>query len=183
MMILTGLQIKEEIKNGGIKINPFKEGAIQPNSYDFHLGRELIIYDCEELNSKGIDNFVIRKERISDEGYLLKGGELYLGITEESTETIKYSQLLFGDKSLGSLGIWTQITAPLAHVGSKIRWTLEIRCIKDVWVYPGMKFGKICFLENYGKIRGYCGRYRKNEITHSLICDDKNILNKEWRKA
>ena len=78
--------------------------------------------------------------------------------------------------SIGLLGIWAQVTAPLAHVGHRIRWTLEIRCVKDVIVYTGMKFGKVCFLENCGTVTNYgdgkfkdSGRYLQNDISPSLI--------------
>lgn len=181
-MILTGKQIKKEISLGNIVIEPYREESIQPNSHDYHLGNELIVYSSNNIDSKGIANEEVQKIIIPESGYTIRKGELYLGITEEITSTQLYSQLIFGDKSVGSLGIWTQITAPLAHIGSKIRWTLEIRCIKDVVIYPGMRFGKICFLVNDGEIIKYgderfhnSGRYLKNEITHSLI--DKDILN------
>ncbi len=174
-MILTGNQIKQEILNKNIFIENYNESSLQPNNYDFHLGRDLIKYSSGILNE---NNQTINGEEIflEDEGYLLKPDELYLGITEEATASNTYTQLLFGDNSLASLGIWVQITAPMAHVGSKIRWTLEIRCVKPVRVYPGMKFGKICFLVNEGKINPYgdpvfgdSGRYLENKISHSLI--------------
>jgi dCTP deaminase len=174
-MILTGKQIKKELEKGTIRISNFKESSIQPNSYDFHLGSELILYSEGVLNE---DDKTIQGKRIhlTEEGYILMPHEFYLGITVEATASDRYTQLLFGDSSLSSLGIWVQISAPMAHVGSKIRWTLEIRCLRKVKIYPGMKFGKICFLANYGIIKNYghhsfadSGRYLENKISHSLI--------------
>lgn len=177
-MIITGEKIKEEIKLGRIFIEPFNEEYIQPNSYDFHLGENLIVYSNTTINSrnpKGGDAILMNSS-----GYLLKPRNLYLGITQESTGTDIYSQLLFGNLSTGTLGIWVQISAPLAHVGSKIRWTLEIRVLKETIVYPYMKFGKICFLCNSGKIRLYgsslfwrSGKYTNDEIAPSSISQDK----------
>ncbi len=174
-MILTGNQIKKEIAKGNIVIDKFSKNSVQPNSYDFHLGRELIRYSNGVLNdakNPALEDKVI----IKDTGFMLKPEEFYLGITEEMTASKTYTQLLYGDNSIGSLGIWVQISAPMAHVGSKIRWTLEIKCVKPVIIYPGMKFGKICFLVNEGEIVPYgdetfldSGRYLKNEITSSLI--------------
>lgn len=174
-MILTGEQIKKEITKGNIVIDKFCEESIQPNSYDFHLGAELIHYSSGVLNDT--DNPAnSEKVRIREDGYLLKPNDFYLGITEEVTASKKFTQLLYGDNSIGSLGVWVQISAPMAHVGSKIRWTLEISCVRPVKIYSGMKFGKICFLVNEGKIIPYghesfldSGRYLNNEISPSLI--------------
>lgn len=177
-MILTGKKIKDELKKGKIIIFPFCEKDIQPNSYDFHLGSEIIRYKRGIIN-----NEIKKKQQIikidKKNGFKLIPGELYLGITKETIASDTYSQLLFGDNSIGSLGIWVHISAPLAHVGSKIRWTLEIKTIKTVTVYPGMKFGKICFLKNDGKINKYgcnkfpdSGRYINNKITPSLFYND-----------
>jgi dCTP deaminase len=171
-MILTGNKIKEEISTGRIAITPYRHESVQPNGYDFHLGEDLIRYYWDEAKLNYYDERIF----IPEQGYLLNPGELYLGITEEITASDFYSQLLYGDKSIGSLGIWVQISAPLAHVGSNIRWTLEIRVLKKTIIYPGMKFGKICFLKNSGKRILYkegkywnSGRYKENEITPSLI--------------
>ncbi len=174
-MILTGNQIKKEIARGNIEIDVFREESIQPNSYDFHLGKELIRY-CDGVLNDITNPSMGEKVIIKDTGFKLELGEFYLGITEEATASKKYTQLLYGNNSIGSLGIWVQISAPMAHVGSKIRWTLEIKCVKPVIVYPGMKFGRICFLVNEGTIIPYgdayffdSGRYLNNEITPSLI--------------
>jgi len=173
-MILTGNQIKKEI-NKSIFIDKYNEKSVQPNSYDFHLGKELIRYSKGILNEN--EKTILGEKIILDKkGYILKPGEFYLGLTDETTASDKYAQLLFGDNSSSSLGVWVQVSAPIAHVGSKIRWTLEIRCVKPVKIYPGMKFGKICFLINDGEINTYgdpifgdSGRYLENKISHSLI--------------
>lgn len=174
-MILTGEQIKKEIAHGNIGVDNFREESIQPNSYDFHLGDEIIRYKKGILNY-GSNSLVGEKIKIPKKGFIIRPREFYLGITQEVTSSKKYTQLLFGDNSLGSLGVWVQVSAPMAHVGSKIRWTLEIRCTKPTVVYPGMKFGKICFLVNEGLIKHYgdpifadSGRYLKNKITTSQI--------------
>jgi dCTP deaminase len=174
-MILTGPEIRKEMARGVICIAPFREDCVQPNNYDFHLGTELFVYDEDCFNQR--HKFMMPKKVVlPSSGYTLLPDTLYLGITEEITASTEYAQLLFGDHSIGSLGVWVQITAPLAHVGSKIRWTLEIKVLKPTVVYPGMKFGKICFLKNLGTILEYgsdkfwnSGRYTENELTESRI--------------
>lgn len=174
-MILTGNQIKKEIRKGRIHISPFRDECIQPNGYDFHLGEELIRYPYNNaVESHFSENLTIPKT-----GLELKPNEFYLGITEEVTASNYYSQLLYGNKSIGSIGVWVQVSAPLAHIGSHIRWTLEIRVIKNTILYPGMKIGKICFLKNFGKRVLYSdkqywnsGRYTEDKIMPSLISLD-----------
>lgn len=180
-MILTGHQIEEEIFNGRISISPFRNESLQPNGYDFHLGEKLIQYEGDRISlSDEYENIIIPKT-----GFMLKPNNFYLGITEEVTASDIYSQLLYGDKSIGSLGIWVQVSAPLAHVGSNIRWTLEIRVLRDIIIYPGIKFGKICFLKNMGRKILYraakywnSGRYRDDAITPSLINLDLPLMDK-----
>lgn len=173
-MILTGEKIKQERLAGNISIEPFYNESIQPNSYDFHLGSDIIQYKNGIINDELNKNFPIKIDPVK--GFKLNPGEFYLGITKEIIASNHYAQLLFGDNSIGSLGVWVQVSAPLAHVGSKIRWTLEIKALKETIIYPGMKFGKICFLVNQGHISCYgnnifhdCGKYIDNRITPSLI--------------
>lgn len=64
-------------------------------------------------------------------------------------------QLINGDRTMGALGIWVHVSAPLGHVGHAIRWTLEIRAARPVRVYPFMTFGKIVFMETYGDSDSY----------------------------
>jgi len=166
-MILTGPEIINELEAGNIHISPFDSANVSPNAYDFHIGDSLIEYPLDRiaLPNDGTPSI------IPPSGKLLLPGRLYLGITVEVTGSNIYSQFLNGDRSLGSLGIWVNVTAPLGHVGSSIRWTLEITVIKPVMIYPFSKFGKIAFLRNSGFIRLYSddffgagGKYIKNTI-------------------
>lgn len=178
-MILTGKKIQSEISKKKIEINPFNKQNIQPNGYDFHLGNTLLIYEDGIIDTISNNH---KKVIIPSNGIILEPNKLYLGITLESFKTDTYAQLLFGDRSIGSMGVWVHISAPLAHVGSAIRWTLEIRVVKKTIIYPFMKFGKVCFLVNYGAIKNYgdsyfsqSGKYLSNEISPSLFYHDNLI--------
>lgn len=48
-MILTGPEIEREWRNGRIWISPYHTDQLQPNSYDFRLGPELLVYTEEVL--------------------------------------------------------------------------------------------------------------------------------------
>lgn len=169
-MILTREKIIEAINSHDIEIIPFDEKFVQPNNYDFHLENYLLkVHRLKGTKSE------IEKIKIPEKGYLLKPNTLYLGNTLEKVSSDSYSQLLFGDKTIGNLGIWVHISAPLGHTGSSIKWTLEIKCIREVRIYPYMRFGKICFIKNIGKKLNYSEntfnkpKYISSEITTSLI--------------
>ena len=80
-----------------------------------------------------IDSFEITKE-----GFVLQPGVLYLGVTEEYTETHNAVPFLEGKSSIGRLGIDIHATAGKGDVGFCNTWTLEISCVHPVRVYPGM---------------------------------------------
>ena len=167
IMILTGGAINEAIRRGEIYIYPFRDSAISENSYTFRLGSELLVFPTEGEAQTG-DGVALDFPK---EGLVFQPGRLYLGATLEQTASLRYSQMLFGNRSLGSLGVWVQITAPLGHVGSKIRWTLEISVTKPVILSPGMDFGKILFINTVKGAKPYgheffsnSGKYVENNI-------------------
>src|SRR6056297_43336 len=68
-MILTGSKIKEEIKNGAIKIEPFSEDQINSNSYNYRLGYSIKVFD-----SFVHDKSTFKEIDIPSEGYVLEAG-------------------------------------------------------------------------------------------------------------
>ncbi len=81
-----------------------------------------------------------------------------------------YAPFIYGRSSVGRLGLFVQITAPLGDIGFSGKWTLQLTPVRPVRVYPGMKIGQIFFLKPYGEINLYTGKYqnsngpRKSEI-------------------
>jgi dCTP deaminase len=174
-VIVTRPGIQRAVRENEIEIEPFCAEDVAPNGYDFHLGRELMAFPRDDPDAHGEDLV------IPEEGIVLEPTHFYLGVTLERTASRQYAQMLFGDRSVGSLGIWVQVSAPLGHVGSRIRWTLEIRVVQRVRVYPGMKFGRILFLVNLGGIHPYgsgafrrSGKYQENAMSRSLIERDRD---------
>ncbi|MFG1705414.1 hypothetical protein ACFLIM_19670 [Nonomuraea sp. M3C6] len=94
-------------------------------------------------------------------GMVLTPGLLYLGLTLERTCSERYAQFLNGDRTIGALGIWVHVSAPLGHTGHAIAWTLEIRVARPVRVYPRMTFGKLVFLHTFGATASYQRHGRK----------------------
>jgi len=151
-MILTGPAIAAAVAAGEIAIDPFDADRLSPNAYDWCLGESLRICDSA-LDAAAPTPFT--ETAIPADGLVLEPGVLYLGVTLERTGSERYAQMLNGDRTTGSLGIWVHVSAPLGHAGHAIRWTLEIRAARPVRVYPGMTFGKLIFLETFGAPASY----------------------------
>ena len=171
-MILTGPEILSAVQRGDILIEPFDLCQLEPNSYAFRLESKLLA-GRNEFDAKSQP--MLEPIVIPQEGYVLEPDVLYLGLTCERTASDIYAQMINGNRSTGALGIWVHVSAPLAHSGSAIRWTLEIRTIKPVRVYPHMIFGKIVFLQTlgraarYGEDKSLRPKYTDDDITASQL--------------
>lgn len=151
-MILTGSEIDAAIHTGEITIDPYDPARLSPNSYDWRLGGTIRV--CAGALDAAVPT-AFTEQTIPTTGLVLEPGLLYLGVTHERTGSEAYAQILNGDRTIGSLGIWVHVSAPLGHQGHAIRWTLEIRAAKPVRIYPGMTFGKLVFLTAYGTPASY----------------------------
>lgn len=167
--MLSGEEILREIEEGNIIIKPFDKKLVNPNSYNLHLGRELLVYTDEIIDSKRANK--TEQIIIPEEGLVLQPNTLYLGRTVEYTETSKYVPMLNGRSSIGRLGVTIHVTAGFGDVGFKGTWTLEIFCIKPVRIYPNMEICQICYYPVIGErnIR-YNGKYLNQiEVTASRL--------------
>lgn len=160
-MILSGLEIKNRLGTD-IKIEPFDESRLNPNSYNLRLNNGLIIYSEKVLDMKKNNNFF--KITIPDEGYVLQPGQLYLGRTVEYTETENLVPMLEGRSSVGRLGINVHSTAGFGDVGFKGFWTLEISVVEPVRIYPFCEICQIYYHTIEGNYIPYRkGKYQQNE--------------------
>jgi dCTP deaminase len=149
-MILTDTKILEEMQRGNIVISPFERMYLGSNSYDVHLGKHLAVYRSDILDAKvhnEVDHFFI-----PDDGLILLPHRLYLGVTEEYTETHRQVPFLEGKSSIGRLGIDIHATAGKGDVGFCNTWTLEISVKQPVRVYHGMPIGQLIYFEISGEI-------------------------------
>ena len=149
-MILSDKRILEEITKQTIKIEPYRRECLGSNSYDVHLGKYLAVYQDKVLDARKhnkIDHF-----EIPEEGYILQPGELYLGVTQEYTETHTHIPFLEGKSSTGRLGIDIHATAGKGDVGFCGNWTLEISCKIPVRIYTGMPIGQLIYFPVEGEV-------------------------------
>lgn len=150
-MILTDKAILEAIQQKQIVIEPFDVKSLGSNSYDVHLGKYLAVYEDEILDAKKHNK--IKEIIIGDEGFVLMPGTLYLGVTDEYTETHNSVPFLEGKSSVGRLGIDIHATAGKGDVGFCNAWTLEISCVHPVRVYAGMPIGQLIYFKIDGEVQ------------------------------
>lgn len=170
-MILSGKEIKKRL-NGDIKIDPFNEEQLNPNSYNLMLHNELLVYDTPVLDMK--EPNPTKKIIIPEEGLVLEPGKLYLGRTKEFTETRNLVPMLEGRSSIGRLGLFIHVTAGFGDVGFKGYWTLEIFCVQPIRVYSEVEVCQIYYHSLEGEHENYSsGKYQQNEgIQPSLLYKD-----------
>lgn len=155
-MILSDNKIKEAIAKGQIVIEPYRPECLGTNSYDVHLGKWLAVYKDPVLDARKHNE--ISYFEIPEEGYILRPGILYLGVTEEYTETHNSVPFLEGKSSVGRLGIDIHATAGKGDVGFCNTWTLEISCTQPVRIYKGMPIGQLIYFLVDGDIENYYNR-------------------------
>lgn len=149
-MILSDILIKKEIEKGTILIEPFRPNCLGTNSYDVHLGKYLATYISRVLDAK--EHNQVEHFEIPADGYVLEPGVLYLGVTEEYTETHAHVPFLEGKSSTGRLGIDIHATAGKGDVGFCNTWTLEISVAQPVRIYAGMPIGQLIYFVVEGEI-------------------------------
>lgn len=157
-MILTGSKIESEVKKGKIIISPFNKSLLNPNSYNFTLGKTIKIYKNYILDPK-INNETETLE-IPNNGLVLDPRKLYLGHTEEVMGSNYYVPIIRGRSSTGRLGLFIHITADLIDIGSINQWTLMLHAVQKVKIYPSMLIGQVTFWKVMGNIKLYSGKYQ-----------------------
>lgn len=149
-MILSDTRILDEILEENIFISPFRRECLGSNSYDVHLGEAIAVYQNKFLDAKKHNQ--VNYFKIDEKGFLLKPNQLYLGVTQEYTETWKHVPFLEGKSSVGRLGIDIHATAGKGDVGFCGHWTLEISCKIPVRIYAGMPIGQLIYFTVDGEV-------------------------------
>lgn len=157
-MILTGPEITKATHDGRIVISPFRAEQVNPNSYNVCLGERLLTYTDEVIDPYRPN--ATREIKIDEDGYVLEPHQLYLGHTQEEVGSDQYVPLLFGRSSVGRLGLFVEITAPIGDIGFHGEWTLMLSPVRPLRVYPGMKIGQIMFFVSLGEVDLYQGKYQ-----------------------
>ena len=165
-MILTYHEIIKSVKNGDIHITPFEENMVNPNSYDYRIDYKLL--EIEDLPVDPKKQTSYHEIDFTDDGYVLLPNKTYLANTYEEIGSDIFVPLLIGKTSLGRLGLFLQITADLGNLGAKHKWTLELKAVQPLKIYPMMRVGQVSFWKTEGSAdMRYNGKYSKFSIAKS----------------
>lgn len=162
-MILTGSDIHREVLAGRIHIDDYDPERLEPNSYGFRLADEILWYDQDVVDC--FEPPVVRRRTIGPAGIVLEPEKFYLGATQEAMGSHHYAATLYASRSVSTLGVWIQCSAPLGHSGAVFPWTLEIKVAAAVRIYSGMVVGKLAFWSMQGEPAGYNGKYTGSRST------------------
>src|ERR1700716_3240575 len=128
-MILTAEKISEEVTAGNIVISPFSPDNLNPSSYSYHMGDEILeqSVDCD-----GNETHCAEPVPIDESGVLLQPKRLYLTNTHQHLGSRKYVAFRSGCRPVAELGLFVQLSANLGNLGDAHRWTLELTCVQPV---------------------------------------------------
>lgn len=177
-MILSDKKILAAIESREIVIEPYSRDCLGTNSYDVHLGKYFATYKDAVLDAKKHNK--TQEIIIGEEGFVLQPGELYLGVTEEYTETHNAVPFLEGKSSVGRLGIDIHATAGKGDVGFCNHWTLEISCVRPVRIYAGMPIGQLIYFAVEGDIENY---YNKKKNAKYTTRSPKPLESMMWKNT
>ena len=170
-MILSGKEIQRHMGKD-IVIQPFDPKRLNPNSYNLSLHNELLVYENRLLDMK-VPN-PVKTLTIPESGLVLEPDKLYLGRTNEFTQTDRFVPMLEGRSSVGRLGLFIHVTAGFGDVGFAGYWTLEIFCVQPIRIYPNVEICQIYYHDIQGEYDLYqSGKYQNNTgIQPSLLYKD-----------
>lgn len=160
-MILTGKEIEKRVKSEEIIISPFLPENINPNSYNFRLGRSMKVYRNEVIDpaqENPVDTITL-----GNDGYILQPRKLYLAETIEVIGSTCFVPTYAARSSVARMGMFINLSAPLGDIGFIGRWTIQLYSILPIKVYYGMNIGQMMFWHTSGEIELYNGKYQSAE--------------------
>lgn len=180
-MILSGSEIRAQLGKN-IRIDPFVDEQLNPNSYNLRLHSDLLVYEEIVLDMKRPNRF--RRMHIPPEGLVLQPNQLYLGRTIEYTETRNLVPMLEGRSSIGRLGLFVHVTAGFGDVGFCGYWTLEMFAIQPVRIYAGVQVCQVFYHTLEGAVTEYrSGKYQNNsDIQPSLLYRELTMRDERQKK-
>src|SRR3989338_447721 len=169
-MILTRDVLLEKIRKKEIRIEPFDSKAIGPASIDLTLDSNIRVFktDKPHLIIRESEDYreVTKGFNIAKKGYLLKPGELVLGITKEKiTLPENICGWLNSRSRFARLGLMSHITAPFVCPGISNKQILEIYNAGNhpIRLIPNIKICQLVLQECKGFAK-YQGKFKSQEL-------------------
>jgi len=163
-MIITRNEIFKLIDKKEIKIDPYDPSAVGPGSIDLTLAREIRIFERIDKSirvSESADFKSITKKIIVKDMYIMKPGELILGITKERIRLPgNICGWLNSRSRFARLGLMVHITAPFIQPGIDNRQVLEIYNAgpNNLEIIPGKRLCQLILERCEGSVK-YRGKW------------------------
>lgn len=186
-MILTGEEIRRQVREGRITVEPYNDKRINPASLDLTLGDQVAVYqdfalfDAEEHFNRigkpydGTGLVPVNLSKVYDTkkpsdvrvfkidpkvGWVIQPGIGYLMHTVERISTDAYNPVLDGKSSLGRIFLKVHETAGYGDPGFNGQFTLEVTSsMFPIRLYPGMRICQVRFHTLEGAHYSYKGHY------------------------
>ena len=153
-MLLSDRDIRAQISEKRVGVEPFDEAMIQPSSVDVRLDKFFRVFENHkyEVIDPALEQPELTREIVAENGeaFILLPGEFVLASTYEViTLPDDIAGRLEGKSSLGRLGLLTHSTAGFIDPGFSGHITLELSNVANlpVKLYPGMKIGQLCLIK------------------------------------
>ena len=151
-MLLSDRDIRTELEQGRVRLDPYDPAMVQPSSVDVRLDRFFRLFDNHKypvIDPAAEQPDLTRLVEVEQgEPFVLHPGEFVLGSTyEQVTLPDDVAARLEGKSSLGRLGLLTHSTAGFIDPGFTGHVTLELSNVATlpILLWPGMKIGQLCF--------------------------------------
>ena len=151
-MLLSDRDIRKELAEGRVVLDPLDDAMVQPSSVDVRLDRFFRLFDNHKYAvidpAQHQPDLTRLVEVDGDDPFILHPGEFVLGSTYETvTLPDDVAARLEGKSSLGRLGLLTHSTAGFIDPGFSGHVTLELSNVATlpIKLWPGMKIGQLCF--------------------------------------
>lgn len=192
-MVLSDVDIKKNIENGRIKINPKPDYSVQlgPCSLDFHLSNSFKVFEhskypyIDPKNSKPSSEFMKEIVVTDGESFIMRPGEFALATTVEYLElSDDLLARLEGRSSLGRMGIVVHSTAARFDPGFMGQPVMELGNIgvMPVALYPGMRICSFTF-EELSSPAETSYKNKKNAKYSGQTGPTASKLNEEWKEG
>ncbi len=161
----------EKIVDGTIVIRPFDKKAVGPASIDLTLDDKIRIFNSG-MNPHIVDEMIDYKKITKlikidkKKGYVLKQGELVLGITKEKvTLPGNICGWLNSRSRFARIGLMSHITAPFIAPGISNKQVLEIYNAGNhpIRLIPGVKICQLVLQECRGET-SYQGKFKNQDL-------------------
>jgi dCTP deaminase len=153
-VLLSDRDIRKELSEGRVGVEPFDEAMIQPSSVDVRLDKFFRVFENHKYSviDPSIEQPELTREIVAEDGehFILHPGEFVLASTYEViTLPDDIAGRLEGKSSLGRLGLLTHSTAGFIDPGFSGHITLELSNVANlpVKLFPGMKIGQLCLIK------------------------------------